>query len=86
MNWLMIIVLWVSKKYFMPNMDSLYYLANTDKGQILINKRQIETAVHLSNTQTEIVMISGQKFTANLVYGDLMAHLLNYTPQVINPQ
>jgi hypothetical protein len=67
-------------------MESLYYLATTDKGQILINKRQIEIALNISATQTEIVMITGNKFIANLVYGDLMAHLLNYTPQVINPQ
>ncbi len=70
----------------MANVESLYYLATTDRGQILINKRQIETAVNLTATQTEIVMITGQKFIANLNYGDLMFHLLQNTPQQINPQ
>lgn len=66
----------------MPYEDGLFYLALKGGNQILINKRQIETAVNKSQTETEITMVSGEKFTANLNYGDLMFHLQNlpHTP------
>lgn len=41
----------------------------------MINKSQIETAISKTTNQVDIVMVSGQKFTANLQYGDLMFHL-----------
>ena len=59
----------------MPNENSLFYLANIQSSQILINKRQIETAKQINQTQTEITMISGDKFRVNINYGDLMSHL-----------
>lgn len=59
----------------MTNEKSLFYLAVVNEGQILINKRQIESAVNVSQTKTLITMISGEKFTVNLNYGDLMFHL-----------
>lgn len=62
----------------MPNDKSLFYLALVDGNQILINKKQIESAVNKSQTETHITMISGEKFIANLNYGDLMFHLLNF--------
>ena len=46
----------------MPNEKSLFYLANVKEGQILINKRQIESAVNKSQTETHITMITGEKF------------------------
>ena len=60
----------------MPNEKSLFYLALVKSGQILINKKQIESARSISQTETEVTMISGDKFMANLNYGDLMFHLL----------
>lgn len=59
----------------MQNDKSLFYLTLVKSGQILINKRQIESAVSISQTETHITMISGEKFICNLNYGDLMFHL-----------
>ena len=70
---------------FMPNETSLFYLALVNSNQILINKRQIESATNISQTETEIIMLSGNKFIANLVYGDLMYQLLE-VPQLHNPK
>ena len=66
----------------MPNEKSLYYQALVGNNTILINKRQIETAVSKSQTETHITMISGEKFVANINYGDLMFHLfqIGHTP------
>ncbi len=69
----------------MPYENSLFYLAATSNGQVLINKRQIETAKNLSQAETEIVMVTGQKLIVSVNYGDLMFHLLNNTPQNMNP-
>lgn len=66
----------------MPNEKSLFYLALVKSGQILINKRQIESAVNVSQTETHITMISGEKFIANLNYGDLIFHLFEIEHKV----
>ena len=66
----------------MPNEKSLYYQALVNGNTILINKRQIESALNKSQTETHITMVSGEKFIVNLVYGDLMYHLtlIEHTP------
>ncbi|UAY53428.1 hypothetical protein [Ferruginibacter albus] len=59
----------------MRNDEKLFYLATTSTGQVLLNKRQIESAFNKSANETEITMISGKVFVVNVQYGDLMFQL-----------
>jgi len=61
----------------MPNEKSLFYSAiNQEGNHVLINKRQIETAINKTQTLTSITMISGNEIQANLSFGDLASHLI----------
>lgn len=59
----------------MPNENSLFYLALQGSSQILVNKREIVYAKHISQTATEVLLKNGDKLSLNLNYGDLMFQL-----------